>query len=215
MKTLWGGFCCGGVLVTAVVAQVAHTATSHFVANGDRGEIFFSEVDPGAPVPVPLSVQLSVHQTGNGSDLQTILAYIVVRCTEISCDVTEGGVGPIPNHDLSGNGDGVLRLSTNTAENPNFAFSAGSGGHISIEWRPTKIFSQTFSGSRETFIAQPFPDATGSLTIREHGTVSRHWATAQGSIVGVEIPRVGQYGAYVGVDRQVTIENCGPGVPCQ
>ena len=204
---------CGGIVLAAsFVVQGPGTTRSHFVANGDHATIFFTQPDPESPNFV--SVVVAVRKEGTQPDSRVLLNYLIVRCPVEECHIVEGGIGSIPNTDLTGDGNQVLRLDTNTEGNPDFHFFAGTGGPLIIEWRSTDVLSQSFRGTSELFIAEGIPGA-GSFSERTNGATATHWATASGSVHGFSVPAVGQYGAYMGIDHQVTIDVCGPGLVCQ
>jgi hypothetical protein len=120
----------------------------------------------------------SVSRGGTLANPETFLSYNVVECGPFFCTSIAGGFGQIPNGDFNANGS-TYRLTTNTADNPNFFTFVGQTGVVTIEWTGNGLFESHFNGSRQFTT----PDS------REHqaGQSMDKSATATGDVVGFSI----------------------------
>lgn len=158
----------------------------HFVSNGNSASVDWSSGDStggGGGQVTFITGNLQVSRGGPTNNPQTFLFYQVGQtvCDPFfNCTFTllEGGAGTIPNGDFSGGGK-QQRLSTNTANNPDFLVFAGSGGLVSVSWQANGFFLTTSSGSN-TF-------KSGTFTQRFQGNSSNASATATGTVIGIPI----------------------------
>lgn len=204
MRFLVAGLCCSAVIGASMVQGSA--GQSHFVANGDLAEIWWSELGPDGTLT--RSGFLVVLRGGQQDD-ETLLIYQIADCGPDACEVTEAGNGLIPSSDLTGSGSNSLRLETNTAAIPDFA-RTGAGGQISVEWRANHLFSQTSIGT--TDVTNDEQVVPGTFRARTHGKVTSKWATTTGTVIGSRIgpPSIGT----IGTSHQVIIEFCTGEVEC-
>jgi hypothetical protein len=182
-------------LLTAGATSSAATQF-HFVANGDFGNLNWSEVDPAGGFTFG---SVSVGRGGPTNNPQTLLSYFVFQCDAFfSCNPVRGGFGLIPNRDLSG-GANSLTLRTNTTGNPNFSTAVGPAGLVSVDWRVNGLFTQSSSGTNQF----SFP----GFTQRSQGTFASASANATGSVVGLPVGGVTQPdSSVIGTNHQVTID---------
>jgi hypothetical protein len=120
----------------------------------------------------------SVSRGGERGAQQAFLFYSVFECFEFSCTLVAGGFGEIPSSDFDTRGQ-RYRVSTNTANNPNFFTFAGLPGEIAIEWIPDDLFRTTFNGVRRS--------TNPEFSEQEVGKSEDQSATATGSVVGFAI----------------------------
>jgi len=125
-----------------------------------------------------ISGNVSVSRGGERGAQQAFLFYSVFECFEFSCALVAGGFGEIPSSDFDTRGQ-RYRVSTNTANNPNFFTFAGLPGEIAIEWIPDDLFRTTFNGVRRS--------TNPEFSEQEVGKSEDQSATATGSVVGFAI----------------------------
>lgn len=113
---------------------------------------------------------------------ETFLFYAVASCAADECTLVEGGQGLIPDNDFAG-GREHLHISTNTRDNPNMEFFAGTGGPVVVDIKAVSVASETFRGMRE-FRIGPSESCACSIVRRERGVTTATLATARGSVVG-------------------------------
>jgi len=119
---------------------------------------------------------VSVSRGGERADQQTFVSYNISECTaSFFCIQVASGFGLIPNGDFETNGT-RYRLTTNTANNPNFFTFFGSPGVITVDWTPNGQFSQTFMGTRR--MTQP------GMSEQQVGRSEDESANATGTVVG-------------------------------
>lgn len=157
-----------------------------------------------------------MSRTSSPSNPGVILWYYYTPCG-IACDEGECpppweyGYGEIPAGDLTlskrtvnGRQLSVLKLNTNTSNDPNFFVYAGNGGQITVEWDRTPGIEFVSTGHSVTTI--------GNFTERVHGTSTVYSARATGSVVGIELPTGGddplayQFWTYIGSNRAKTVD---------
>jgi hypothetical protein len=164
----------------------SRTAVAHFTADGDFGQVFWSPNNGFYSCGY-----ISLSRTGGTSDSGVILFYVYAGCG-IACDEgecpppREYGYGEIPAGDLTlskrtvnGRQLSVLKLDTNTANDPNFYVYAGNGGQITVEWDKTPGYEFLSTGHSVTRF--------GTFTERVHGTSTAYSAIAKGTVVGIQI----------------------------
>lgn len=120
----------------------------------------------------------SVSRGGTRENQQTFFFYSVTDCGPFFCNTVANGFGLIPNGDFSANGP-TYRLSTNTADNPDFFTFAGSPGQVTIEWAGNGLFEQQFNGTSR--LSSP------GVTEHRAGQSVFSSATATGAVVGFTI----------------------------
>jgi hypothetical protein len=174
--------------INPAIATKAGAAPVHFTAEGEFGQTFWTP-DGGF-----FNCRfISVNRTGSTSNPGVFLYYILTPCG-VTCD--EGvcpppwdlGYGEIPAGDLTlskrnvnGRHLSVLKLNTNTANDPAFTVYAGNGGQITVEWDRTPGFESVSTGQTVTKFADFY-------TERVHGTSTTYSATAIGTVLWAEIP---------------------------
>lgn len=122
-----------------------------------------------------LFVTRAQSQTGGKSVQQAFLLYEIIQCGAVTCDPVEGGFGPIPAQDVSGNGKRALSLNTDTSTNPDFIHSEGSGGLVEVDWIASDLFSRKSHGVEQSRF--------GDVTFKSNGSFSSTSATASGSVI--------------------------------
>jgi len=172
--------------VNTATSSTAGTAV-HFTAEGAFGQTYWT---PNAGFFTCGFIEVS--RTGSSSNAGVILWYYYTPCG-IACDEgecpppIEYGYGEIPAGDLTlakrtvnGRQLSVVKLNTNTANDPNFFVYAGNGGQITVEWDRTPGLEFVSTGHSVTKL--------GTFTERVHGTSTAYSARATGSVVGIELP---------------------------
>jgi len=180
-------------------SSTARTTVVHFTAEGDFARTRWT-YNGGAYS----CGYVEVSRTGSTSNPGVTLFYAYVGCG-ISCDEGECpppyeyGYGEIPAGDLTlskrtvnGRQLSVLKLNTNTANDPNLYVYAGNGGQITVEWDRTPGFEFLSTGHSVTKF--------GTFTERVHGTSTVYSARATGNVVGFELPTTDGVFAYQGSD---------------
>jgi len=179
----------------ATTSKAGRTTVFHFVANGEFARVFWGDADQGN------FGGLEVTQGGTPSAPEVFVQYAIGICEPDGfCPGTlSGGAGRIPPGDLTGNGS-HLHLRTDTNNDPDFIVFAGSGGLIDVEWVRVPGVEERISGSVYT----RFP---GVNSFRSHGTTTRRFATATGSVVGAGIALNGEPGSegFIGNEHSVTV----------
>jgi hypothetical protein len=180
------------------------------VINADLGS-FHSFGDNGPP-PGTVDFNLSLFQSGTTGNGQITLFYEVYTFQWDPVNLywqyvpIESGYGTIPNSAVHTSGGAKpssvsLQVDTSTLSPPAFQRSAGSGGMISLTWKPVPGF--TFSGSGSQRGTFGFEGHTMSWT-----TAGSHYntsAVAQGSLIGRAVPdptadnMFGDLGSFQGV----------------
>jgi len=177
------------------------TTQFHFVGKGLAGDASWCDVESNE---VYVCGYLSAASGGTTKNPETYLYYDVYRCAP-DCNAVEAGYGLIPNGDLSG-GPQKLHLSTNTSSNPEFVVWAGTGGLVSVDWRPNGTYTAKWSGT--LFVRRiPTPPPCDTLcwptTQHVNGAWTQTQATAIGTVAGVAIPS--RYG-NITENHSVTID---------
>ena len=181
--------------------NVAGTVHTTFLADGESGQVEWFTVGAAGAVVGTGSVGAS---RGNPGDPGTMLAYMIRTCEAGECEVVEAGFGRIANSDFSG-GREHLRVSTQTADNPDFEVFVGNGGLISVEWRSASIFVQNTNGvTEERFGPGPGSPYDYTLIRRSRGQSTWTTAVASGTVLGTAIE--GHQSARIATNRQMTQE---------
>lgn len=171
----------------------------HFVANGDRAAVEWGVEDASgrlyASVNVSRGYRLRLAAAAPApATAGTYLFYTLTRCDASGHCVAEEGYGTIPDDALTGNGQGQMRLSVNTAGLPDF-YGSGPGGLVEIEWKRDGARVWTSKETRTLRSAQ--------ITERRQGTRTAALATASGQLLGVPIGA--SFLAEIGTSHQVSI----------
>jgi hypothetical protein len=191
------------LLQDAEIPAASGGPTYRFVAHDDFASAWFWDFDPATQSET--FGGLWVHRGGTGRNRTTWLDYYVVSCRTFEddddwwsweCDTLADGWGTIPNNHLSGTAKSGLSLNTNTAEIPGFNHFGGAGGPISVQWKKSGWYAESFSGAHRW--------AFGPFEYRSNGT--RDWsdATATGFVVSVDLSEFAS--GSMGQARGATIE---------
>src|SRR5512144_2958458 len=119
------------------------TVQSHFVGNGDFGEVVWSLAEGDGRLWGSIYVTRGITRLRAAEALApfpstgTYLSYDVQRCDAQDNCTDEYGYGLIPD----GN---ELRLRTNTAGLPDF-YNSGAGGLVAFEWKRNGLWAETRS----------------------------------------------------------------------
>jgi hypothetical protein len=172
----------------------------------------FHNFGVNGPPPGTVNFDLGVFQTGTAGNGQTTLYYDVYTFQWDPVNLywqyvpLESGYGAIPNGAVQSSGGAKpsnvsLQVDTSTLSPPAFQRSAGSGGTISLTWKPVPGF--TFSGSGSQRGTFGFEGHNTSWTTA--GNRYNTSAAAQGTLIGRAVPdptadfMYGDLGSFQGV----------------
>lgn len=149
-----------------------------FVSWSEAGTAVSSDTGGGGGGGTVRFGNASVSRGGTSDNQQSFLSYGVTECGPFFCNTVASGFGLIPNEDFSVQG-GKYRLSTNTANNPDFFTFAGVPGQVTVEWTGNALFRREFNGTSTV--------TTADFRERQAGSSDEQSANATGVVVGFVI----------------------------
>lgn len=185
------------------------TVQSHFVGNGDFGEVVWSLAEGDGRLWGSLYVtrgitRLRAAALGPSPSTGTYLSYDLQRCDAQDNCTDEYGYGFIPDGDLLGSARNQLRLSTNTAGLPGF-YNSGAGGLVAFEWKRNGLWAETRSYNDSYRF--------GPVSERRQGTYTSFSSTVSGEVLGVTVPRLTYAEIGTGHTLRIDIVRGGGGEP--
>jgi hypothetical protein len=107
---------------------------------------------------------LMFNEGNSGAGQDAFVTYFIARTSDQ--EVVEFGFGFVPRSDVSGSGNAVMHLDTDTsaAANPGFTRLAGNGGRITLEVRKTSDFYRRTSGMQQVRLQGSRLQSNGSET---------------------------------------------------